>query len=419
MKFFPLPERPANLEPGIIQMLRVFAVASFILQPLSRRVFGTWMGAAAPLEANLLLTVPPGLVFLLLVWLPWFPRNLGRLYLPLTLAVACIPALVEKFITLSWFLPVDALGLVPIGLVLRIWFEFQVATFITAWQYDMRSVIFVGIALNVADAFLSLPFVIATGPIYTFFVGLVTSRLLITTGFSLAVAWLMQRQRAQRAELESANRKLALNATAAEQLAISHERNRMARELHDTLAHSLSAVSVQLEAVNALWQVEPESAHAILEQATAGTRSGLTEARRALHSLRASPLEDLGLALAISNLAESVASRANLKLELEISPGIEGLQPQVEQCIYRITQEALENVTRHAQATNLRVGLEKTNAHFTLTVADNGRGFDASLVNGGHFGLKGMYERAEMANAKLSVDTAPQEGTRVKLEITD
>jgi signal transduction histidine kinase len=245
------------------------------------------------------------------------------------------------------------------------------------------------------------------------------ARMVIVTGFSLGVAWLMQRQRAQRHQLESANRKLALTATTVEQLAVSHERNRMARELHDTLAHSLSAVSVQLEAVNALWDVEPAEARKILEQATRSTRSGLTEARRALHSLRASPLEDLGLTLAISTLAESVATRANLELELAIPANIDGLQPHVEQCVYRVAQEALENVTRHANASNVRVALEQTTTQLALTVADNGSGFDPTTVNGEHFGIKGMRERAEMAGGRLFVHSAPHEGTQVRLEIGD
>ena len=199
------------------------------------------------------------------------------------------------------------------------------------------------------------------GTLYTPFISLVLARLLIIGFASLGVAWLMERQREQRAQLQDANRKLALTATT-EQLAVSHERNRMARELHDTLAHSLSALSVQQEAVNALWDVEPNEARAILEQVTASTRNGLTEARRALHALRASPLEDLGLPLALSTLAESFATRANLKSDRALAANVEGLQRHIEQCIYRIAQEAFENVTRHAHASNVRVVLEKTNS---------------------------------------------------------
>jgi len=90
----------------------------------------------------------------------------------------------------------------------------------------------------------------------------------------------------------------------------------MARELHDTLAHSLSAVTVQLEAIHALWSVNAESARAMLASALENARNGLTEARRAVKALRASPLEEEGLNVAIGNLARSAAARANLELDL-------------------------------------------------------------------------------------------------------
>lgn len=411
--------RSARLEPGIMQVLRVVAVFILVLQPITRRGFGILLESASPLDAYLLLTVPPALLLVALVFLPWFPQHLGRAFLPLILTIMCFFSILDKFVTLTFFITPSTVEINAFGLFLRIWFIFQIVTFIIAWQYSMRAALLVGILISTVDAFLTTPFIVYGDSLYVLFLGLVAARLIITTGMGLAVSTLVQRQRDQRAELEQANRKLALTATATEQLAISHERNRMARELHDTLAHSLSAVSVQLEAVNALWDVEPDSARKILEQASASARSGLTEARRALHSLRASPLEDLGLPLAISTLAESVATRANLQLELILPPHTDGLQPQVEQCIYRVAQEALENVTRHAHASNVRVALEKQNGHLALTVADNGSGFDPIRQNNGHFGIKGMQERAEMANGKLYIESAPQQGTSIRLEINN
>ena len=228
----------------------------------------------------------------------------------------------------------------------------------------------------------------------------------------------MKRQREHRAALAEANRKLAQYAAATEQLAASQERNRLARELHDTLAHSLSGVTVQLEAVQALWDVNAMAARKMLDQALQITRSGLTEARRALQSLRASPLEDLGLALAVSDLAESVAARANLQLELDVQDHLENISPAAEQCVYRVAQEVLTNVARHADARSLRVVLGRENGALTLKVADDGRGFDPAAVNGTHYGLKGnLRERAEMAGGTLEVDSSPLKGTTVKLVI--
>lgn len=418
MKIFASPAR-AELEPGLMTTFRLVAVIFLVFQPISRRWLGLLIGVNAPLEINLLLTVPGALALVVFLFVPWFPQRLGRAFLPIALALASFPPIIEKFITINWFMPAQAQELIGLLFMLRTWFVLQMVTFMVGWQYDMRWTLFAGVGLTTLDALVAIPFMNPAGPLWVVFVSVVGARLVIVTGISLGVAWLMQRQRAQRTELQQANRKLALTATTVEQLAVSHERNRMARELHDTLAHSLSAVSVQLEAVNALWDVEPAEARKILEHATTSTRSGLTEARRALHSLRASPLEDLGLTLALSTLAESVAARGNLKLELDVTPNVEGLQPQVEQCIYRVAQEALENVTRHADASNVRVGLEKMSGHLALTIADDGIGFEPTNVNGEHFGLQGMRERAEMAGGTLSVASAPRQGTRVRLEINN
>src|SRR5689334_5255301 len=237
------------------------------------------------------------------------------------------------------------------------------------------------------------------------------------TGVGLGFAWLITRQREHRAALAEANRKLAQYAATTEQLAVSQERNRLARDLHDTLAHSLSGVSVQLEAVQALWDVNADAARKMLDQATANTRSGLTEARRALQALRAKPLEDLGLVLALSTLAESVAARAGLNLDLDVHNHLDHLAPEVEQCIYRVAQEALTNVARHAGARSLRVALTHDNGALTLTISDDGRGFDPAAVNGTHYGLKGLRERAEMIGATLEVSSRPEQGTSIQLEI--
>jgi len=237
------------------------------------------------------------------------------------------------------------------------------------------------------------------------------------TGAGLAFAWLIRRQREHRAALAEANRKLARYATTTEQLAVSQERNRLARELHDTLAHSLSGVTVQLEAVQALWDVQPQGARQMLDQALEATQSGLTEARRALGSLRASPLDDLGLSLAITDMAKSTAARANLRLELDAQNHLEKLAPEVEQCVYRVAQEAIANVARHAEATSLSVSLRHDARVLTLTIADDGHGFDLAQVNEARYGLQGLRERAEMVGALLQVDSGMKIGTTIQLVV--
>jgi signal transduction histidine kinase len=230
------------------------------------------------------------------------------------------------------------------------------------------------------------------------------------------IANLVKVQREQRQSLTEANIRLAQHASTLEQLTISRERNRLARELHDTLAHSLSAVAVQLEAIDTLLDTSSGEVKSLLEQSLATTRNGLTETRRALQALRASPLEDLGLALAIRNLAESVASQSGLRLSLDVPERVENLSPELEQGIYRVAQEALENVALHAQAKMVNVQLCQNNNHLELTISDNGRGFDPEnidLLN--QFGIQGMRERTEMLGGRLKLESRPKYGTTIQL----
>lgn len=410
------PAGNASLESGGIFVLRLYACFLLVAQPITRRVFGGMLGSQAPLDAYFVLTVPFALFFIAFTWLPWFHRRLGSAFLPVALIGITAQAIGEKFINLGWFMPLGTRDVVALGLMVRVWFIFQLVLFFIAWQYGARRVMWVGIGLSLVDGLSTLPFVNAASPLYGLFATILAVRLITTTGMGLGIAWVIDRQREQQQQLAEANRKLELAATTVEQLAVSHERNRMARELHDTLAHSLSAVSVQLEAVSALWDEDPATARTMLEKSLASTRTGLTEARRALHALRATPLQDLGVPLAITSLAESVAARANIKLELAIAPPLDGLPPQVEQCVYRIAQEALENVVRHSHATRVWVALKQTDGHLTLTVEDDGTGFDSADVTGAHFGVKGMRERAEMVGGQLTVQSSVNRGTCIQLD---
>src|SRR6185312_14246376 len=170
---------------------------------------------------------------------------------------------------------------------------------------------------------------------------------------------------------------LARYASALEQLAISRERNRIAREMHDTLAHTLSAVSVQLKALGVLWDSDPGEARRVLRATDDLTRSGLDEARRALHALRASPIEEMGLALALSRAAEEAKARGGFALIFSAPQQMTGLRPEVEQHLYRIGEEAINNIARHANARNVAVTLAQKDGATLLTVQDDGCGFNS------------------------------------------
>jgi signal transduction histidine kinase len=231
------------------------------------------------------------------------------------------------------------------------------------------------------------------------------------------VVRLIRTQRAQQSALAQANSQLARYASTLEQLATSRERNRLARELHDTLAHSLSAVAVQLEAVKTLWDSNPDEARNLLEHSQAVTRSGLAETRRALQALRATPLDDLGLVVALRSLAESYAARAGFEIRLDLPVTEMILAPEIEQGIYRIVQEGLENASIHSQARHVDVSLQQIQDRILLVIQDDGIGFFASDVDQNRFGLQGIRERTAMLGGSLEVDSQPGKGTRLSLVI--
>jgi signal transduction histidine kinase len=234
----------------------------------------------------------------------------------------------------------------------------------------------------------------------------------------LFISFMVGRMRRQRASLEEANLRLARYARTMEDLAASRERARIAQELHDTLSHTLSGLSVQLEAAKAYWEVDPATAREALEKSLTAARAGLEETRRVLLALRARPLEELGLAGAIRRMAKEAAERSGLELDLLVTDHLPLLAPDVEQCIFRIAQEAITNTLKHARAKRLSVHLELAGEKVRLTVIDDGAGFNPGRAGGSAgFGLLGMKERAAFCNAELNVTGRPGAGTTVQLEV--
>ena len=297
-----------------------------------------------------------------------------------------------------------------------------------AWQFNLRAVfLYFGAVLGTLFLFFwqnqlfANPELAISSINITLFVTLIT---MLLPGY--LIAHLMTQQRQQRAALTNAaeeqartNEQLVHYAASLEELTISRERNRLARELHDTLAHSLSAVTVQLGAVETLWENDPDEAKALLAQADGSARDGLDEARRALQALRASPLEDLGLVFALEALAKEAAARTNTTLHLDLPKmNLTFLEPHIEQSIYRVAQEALENSVRHASAKNLWVSLIESSEQLELNIKDDGQGFNQSASTpSGHFGITGMEERAHVIGGTLQVNGLVGEGTTVQLVV--
>jgi two-component system NarL family sensor kinase len=181
---------------------------------------------------------------------------------------------------------------------------------------------------------------------------------------------------------------------------------------------------VQIEAVRSLWQVDPDAARHQLDRADETARRGLTEARRSLQDLRASPLRDLGLVLALQELARTAAERSGAALVLDLAEGLEaGVPSTVEQGMYRIAQEALENVARHAEAKTITLRLLQTRDNLALAIEDDGRGLEleddslSGAETGGRMGLRGMHERASVIGGRLLVESEAGQGTKIRLTV--
>lgn len=343
-------------------------------------------------------------------------QGFGRFFLPLVIVLmSVVPAVLANLAALRAFPPGPANS--PEAIMLRLLPMMFMALVLTAWRYRWRHVVFFTLGMAGLNLLLHSFFRPPRAP----FLPPITVLVMQTVSFLLVgyfISTLMNRLREQHASLQQANRQLSSYAGTLEHLTISRERNRLARELHDTLAHTLSALSVQLEAVKAYFDVDSDTARDLLDRSLEVTRSGLTETRRALKALRASPLDDLGLLLAMRKMVEEASARANLKFHLVLPDQLAPLSPDVEQAVYRVAQEAVSNVTHHADAQTLTLQLSVNESTVSLVVRDDGLGFNAQQAErAGHFGLPGMRERAQLAGGELSIDSRPGQGTTVRLRI--
>jgi len=408
-----MKDRP--LEPGLLPIFRLYVAMRLSVILSSAVVYLVWYRTyPQPNIAPYVVLFMADIVFLFvfLDW-PWLQRQLGNIHLPVALVIAtAIPIVEARYLSALY----GSENLPEFWLV----FPFLLVPLIlTAWQYTLRHVVLFIIASTAFEILLlSSPAYLGITDVPTR-VGFLVIRSFLFLLIGYIVSNLVDAQRQQRQELADANRKLVRYAVTLEQLTISRERNRLARELHDTLAHTLSGLAVQLEAILAVWDSIPPKAHRMLNQALATTRAGLDETRRTLQDLRAAPLEDLGLPLAIHRLANNAAARGGLSLDLDVPAQITNLSPEKEQTYYRVAQEALENVTRHADARRVTVSLRRTGDQLILEVADDGTGFVAEADSpDDQLGIKGMRERAELIGGKLEVRSREGQGTTILLRST-
>jgi two-component system sensor histidine kinase UhpB len=202
------------------------------------------------------------------------------------------------------------------------------------------------------------------------------------------------------------------------------ERLRVARELHDETIQALIALDQRIQLAQKAAARDPEDRAGHLIELRHMTQELLGGLRRIIGALRPIYLEDLGLPSALQMLAEDAAAAGRLEVSFAATGTPRRLANEFEIAIYRIAQEALSNVTRHAQAGHANVKLGFEASRLVLTIEDNGVGFavpdpDLEPATGSHYGLLGMRERAELIHGRLTVRSAPGSGTSVLLEIPD
>jgi len=193
------------------------------------------------------------------------------------------------------------------------------------------------------------------------------------------------------------------------------ERRRLARELHDETGQALTSILLGLRAVDEAGSTgDVQNAVAELRELVVAT---LQDVRRLAVQLRPKALDDFGLVPALERLVQTFSETSGINVDLEAQLGEQRLPTEVETTIYRIVQEALTNVVKHAEARNVSILLVRRNGSATAVIEDDGRGFDPSTAPLDSLGLEGMRERAELHEGRLTVETAPGSGTTLVVEV--
>jgi signal transduction histidine kinase len=223
-------------------------------------------------------------------------------------------------------------------------------------------------------------------------------------------------ERRARASLGEAYRLLRENAAQVEELAVTRERNRLAREIHDSLGHYLTVVNVQIGAAQAIFNQDSKRALDHLSKAQTLTQEGLTEVRRSVAALRASPAESRPLPEALAKLVEQW-NATGMRAILTIVGTPRQLSPQADLTLYRAAQEALTNVSRHAHATQVELTLNYADDESVLLAAQDDGGGSNDYAAG--FGLLGVRERAQLLGGEVRIVTENGKGFRLVVELPE
>ena len=199
-------------------------------------------------------------------------------------------------------------------------------------------------------------------------------------------------------------------------LAQEEERRRISRELHDGLGPSLASIGNTLRACRYMVKTDPERCETELEEIAKSLKGYVQDIRELIHDLRPLALDQLGLEEAIRQQVERLGQQTGIKTSFDMS-GEAALTPLTEVTVFRVVQECLTNIQKHAQASHVELSLQVMDAGLELRIKDDGRGFDRRKVNSGAIenshGLVNMQERAELLGGSFSVHTSPGRGCHV------
>lgn len=254
---------------------------------------------------------------------------------------------------------------------------------------------------------------------HMFWMHLIAETLMFGLGifFVVKLVTTLLSERQAKEQLAVAHEQLRQYALEIEDLAAVQERNHIAREIHDSLGHTLTAQNIQLQTAIKLWQCDPNRVQPFLQQAQQLAATAMQEVRRSVRTLREDAPEELPLEAAITNLANDfrqgtgIATTTDMDVQMPISS-------QTNKILYRVAQEALTNISKHAQATQVKIQIKTTPDIIRLIIVDNGRGFDpnSQIISG--FGIKGMQERVTAVGGILHLQTEPGSGCRIIVQLS-
>jgi signal transduction histidine kinase len=198
------------------------------------------------------------------------------------------------------------------------------------------------------------------------------------------------------------------------------ERTRLAKDLHDTIEQTMTGLTLQLNTVRKLFQVDPKTTTHRLELIRNMVRMCRVDLKRSIWDLRSRELEQFDLCKAVSVSANRIADNAGIRVEVETKGNVRPLPEVIEENLLRICQETVTNAVKHSGATLVKIELEFGNQNIILKVQDNGKGFlpeNCAGPNDGHFGLLGMAERAKRLDGQIFITSAPGAGTSIRAEL--